>query len=221
MAEQPFLHQAEDTGIPAYAAYHKVFIGAAQMGLMPKPIAPPPGAERNTLTFRRLGPVLRRAPLTWTSPFESYAKAVEAAAGQLRQMGEFLTQQTGLPLDQRPAGVGRSQRTMALYHRGLHLRAGRQVLSDLTSELLAPPPSTSSWAPGDRGLCPAAAPGDHHRSPRPGQGLLWIHTTPYWVAPLRHLFAQSTRVQVAACDMSYEGIVEADPTKPYGAWPAA
>ena len=30
-------------------------------------------------------------------------------------------------------------------------------------------------------------------------------------------FAQSTRVQVAACDMSYEGIVEADPTKPYEA----
>ena len=37
------------------------------------------------------------------------------------------------------------------------------------------------------------------------------------MAPLRHLFAQSTRVQVAACDMSYEGIVEADPTKPYEA----
>ena len=36
-------------------------------------------------------------------------------------------------------------------------------------------------------------------------------------APLRHLFAQSTRVQMAACDMSYEGIVEADPTKPYEA----
>ena len=50
-----------------------------------------------------------------------------------------------------------------------------------------------------------------------GKQLLWIHTTPYWVAPLRHLFAQSTRVQVAACDMSYEGIVEADPTKPYEA----
>ena len=59
-------------------------------------------------------------------------------AGQLRQMGEFLTQQTGLPLDdgQLARTVARSQRTMALYHRGLRLRAGRQVLSDLTSELL-------------------------------------------------------------------------------------
>ena len=37
------------------------------------------------------------------------------------------------------------------------------------------------------------------------------------MAPLRQLFAQSTRVQIAACDMSYEGIVEADPTKPYEA----
>ena len=59
-------------------------------------------------------------------------------AGQLRQMGEFLTRQTGLPLDdgQLARTVARSQRTMALYHRGLRLRAGRQVLSDLTSELL-------------------------------------------------------------------------------------
>ena len=53
--------------------------------------------------------------------------------------------------------------------------------------------------------------------PARGKQLLWIHTTPYWVAPLRQLFAQSTRVQIAACDMSYEGIVEADPTKPYEA----
>ena len=105
---------------------------------------------------------------------------------------------------------------MALYHRGLRLRAGRQVLSDLTSELLRTAafhfllgtPETEAYA---RQLLReiTTAP------PAQGKQLLWIHTTPYWVAPLRHLFAQSTRVQVAACDMSYEGIVEADPTKPY------
>ena len=96
--------------------------------------------------------------------------------------------------------------------------SGRQVLSDLTSELLRTAafhfllgtPETEAYA---RQLLReiTTAP------PAQGKQLLWIHTTPYWVAPLRHLFAQSTRVQVAACDMSYEGIVEADPTKPYEA----
>ena len=58
MAEQPFLHQAEDTGIPnSLCSYHKVFIGAAQMGLMPKPrfiLSTSLACDANTLTFRHL-----------------------------------------------------------------------------------------------------------------------------------------------------------------------
>ena len=224
MAEQPFLHQAEDTGIPnSLCSYHKVFIGAAQMGLMPKPrfiLSTSLACDANTLTFRHLAQFYDVPHFNVDIPFESSPQAVDYVAGQLRQMGEFLTQQTGLPLDdgQLARTVARSQRTMALYHRGLRLRAGRQVLSDLTSELLRTAavhfllgtPETESYA---RQLLReiTTAP------PAQGKQLLWIHTTPYWVAPLRHLFAQSTRVQVAACDMSYEGIVEADPTKPYEA----
>lgn len=224
MAEQPFLHQAEDTGIPnSLCSYHKVFIGAAQMGLMPKPrfiLSTSLACDANTLTFRHLAQFYDVPHFNVDIPFESSPQAVDYVAGQLRQMGEFLTQQTGLPLDdgQLARTVARSQRTMALYHRGLRLRAGRQVLSDLTSELLRTAafhfllgtPETEAYA---RQLLReiTTAP------PAQGKQLLWIHTTPYWVAPLRHLFAQSTRVQVAACDMSYEGIVEADPTKPYEA----
>lgn len=45
MAEQPFLRQAEDTGIPnSLCSYHKIFIGAAQRGSCPSPgsSSPPP-----------------------------------------------------------------------------------------------------------------------------------------------------------------------------------
>ena len=142
MAEQPFLHQAEDTGIPnSLCSYHKVFIGAAQMGLMPKPrfiLSTSLACDANTLTFRHLAQFYDVPHFNVDIPFESSPQAVDYVAGQLRQMGEFLTRQTGLPLDdgQLARTVARSQRTMALYHRGLRLRAGRQVLSDLTSELL-------------------------------------------------------------------------------------
>ena len=140
MAEQPFLHQAEDTGIPnSLCSYHKVFIGAAQMGLMPKPrfiLSTSLACDANTLTFRHLAQFYDVPHFNVDIPFESSPQAVDYVAGQLRQMGEFLTRQTGLPLDdgQLARTVARSQRTMALYHRGLRLRAGRQVLSDLTHE---------------------------------------------------------------------------------------
>ena len=138
-------------------------------------------------------------------------------AGQLREMGAFLTRQTGLPVNEGELvrAVARSQRTMDLFRRGLEQRRGKQVLSDLTSELLRTAafhfllglPEVEQYA---RQLLReiTTAP------PAQGKQILWIHTTPYWVAPLRQLFAQNPRVQIAACDMSYEGIHAADPTKP-------
>lgn len=176
MAEQPFLHQAEDTGIPnSLCSYHKVFIGAAQMGLMPKPrfiLSTSLACDANTLTFRHLAQFYDVPHFNVDIPFESSPQAVDYVAGQLRQMGEFLTRQTGLPLDdgQLARTVARSQRTMALYHRGPPPPGGaagaqRPDQRAAPHRRLPLPPGH----PGDRGLRPAAAPGDHHRSPRPGQ----------------------------------------------------
>ncbi len=224
MAEQPFLRQAEDTGIPnSLCSYHKVFIGAAQKNLMPKPrfiLSTSLACDANTLTFRHLAAFYEVPHFNLDIPFESSPQAVEYVAGQLRQMAAFLTRQTGIPVDdgQLVRVVARSQRTMALFDRALHRRAGKLIRSDLTSELfrtaafhfLLGTPETEAYA---RQLARET----ETAPPAQGKQLLWIHTTPYWVDPLRQLFAQSTRVQIAACDMSYEGMVEADPTKPYEA----
>lgn len=224
MAEQPFLRQAEDTGIPnSLCSYHKIFIGAAQKNLMPKPrfiLSTSLACDANTLTFRHLAAFYEVPHFNLDIPFESSPQAVEYVAGQLRQMAAFLTRQTGIPVDdgQLVRVVARSQRTMALFDRALHRRAGKLIRSDLTSELfrtaafhfLLGTPETEAYA---RQLARET----ETAPPAQGKQLLWIHTTPYWVDPLRQLFAQSTRVQIAACDMSYEGMVEADPTKPYEA----
>ena len=90
MAEQPFLHQAEDTGIPnSLCSYHKVFIGAAQMGLMPKPrfiLSTSLACDANTLTFRHLAQFYDVPHFNVDIPFESSPQAVDYVAGQLRQM---------------------------------------------------------------------------------------------------------------------------------------
>lgn len=224
MAEQSFLHQAEDTGIPAsLCSYHKVFIGAAQMGLMPRPrfiLSTSLACDANSLTFRHLAEFYEVPHFAVDIPFESTPQAVEYVAGQLRQMGEFIAQQTGVPVDEGKLvqTVARSQRSMALFDWGLKNRAGKQILSDLTSELLRTAAfhfllGTAETEAYARQLAREI----ETAPPAQGKQLLWIHTTPYWVPPLRQLFQRSTRVQIAACDMSYEGIVEADPTKPYEA----
>ena len=52
-----------------------------------------------TLTFRHLAQFYDVPHFNVDIPFESSPQAVDYVAGQLRQMGEFLTRQTGLPLD--------------------------------------------------------------------------------------------------------------------------
>ena len=57
-AERAFLQHAENEGLPeTFCSYHKVFIGAAEKGLMPKPrfiINTTLACDANLLTFRRL-----------------------------------------------------------------------------------------------------------------------------------------------------------------------
>ncbi len=223
-AEQLYLHQAEDIGIPAsLCSYHKVFIGAAQMGLMPKPrfiLSTSLACDANQLTFRYLSEFYGVPHFSIDVPFEPSPQAVQYVADQLREMGKFIARQTGQPIDENQLAqtVARSQRTMRLFQQGLQKRAGKQILSDLTSELLR----TAAFhfllgLPEVEAYARQLAREIETAPPATGKQLVWIHTTPYWITPLRALFSRTARVQIAACDMSYEGIVDAAPAKPYEA----
>ena len=224
MAEAPFLRRAEEEGIPtSLCSYHKVFIGAAQSGLMPRPrfiLSTSLACDANALTFRYLSQLYDVPHFSLDVPYEQTEQAVDYVAGQLRRMGEWIQVQTGIPVDEAKLvqTVARSQRTMARYQQVLANRAGKQILGDLTDELLRTASlhfllgSAESEAMVDqryREGCSAP--------PAQGPQLLGLHTTPYWVPPLRALFNRNPKVQIAASDMSYEGIVEADPNKPYDA----
>lgn len=224
MAEQSFLRKAEDAGIPnTLCSYHKIFIGAAQTGLMPKPrfiVNTSLACDANTLTFRHLAEEYDVPHFAIDVPFESTPQAVDYVAGQLRQLSEFLTEQTGVPTDeaQLSASVARSQRTLRDYDQSLTRRVGKQVLSDLTSELFRTAGLHFLLGLDETEACFRQLLSDiENAPPATGKQLLWLHTTPYWVAPLRELFDHSPRVQIAACDMSYDGVTDADPSKPYEA----
>ena len=71
----PFLRQAEDTGIPnSLCSYHKIFIRAAQRGLMPKPqfiLSTSLACDASTLTFRHMAEFYGVPHFALDVPFES------------------------------------------------------------------------------------------------------------------------------------------------------
>lgn len=224
MAEQGFLRKAEETGIPtSLCSYHKVFIGAAQTQLMPRPrfiLNTSLACDANTLTFRYLADFYDVPHFNIDVPFEQTPQAVDYVEGQLREMGQFIAKQTGVVIDERKLAetVARSQRTQAIYHEYLTQRAGKQVLSNLTFELFLTGTMHFLLGSAESEACVRQMRKEAEAAPTAsGVQLLWVHTTPYWVPPLRSIFDHDPAVQIAASDMNYEGIVQADPAKPYQA----
>ena len=224
MAEQGFLHRAEDEGFsPTLCSYHKTFLGAAQTGVLPRPrfiLSTTLYCDGNMRTFPYLAEWYDVPHFVLDVPYDTDEAAVQYVAGELRRMAEFVTAQTGVPVDEARLRetVGRSARTLRDLDAAMTARRGRYLPSDLTSELMRT--AALHFLLGSQGAMDYAA--QYRREaesapPARGQQLLWIHTTPYWVPPLRALFNRTERVQIAACDMSYEGIVEMDPDKPYEA----
>ena len=224
MAEQGFLRTAEEEGIPAsLCSYHKIFIGAARTGLMPKPrfiLNTSLACDANTLTFRYLAELFDVPHFNIDVPYEQSDRAVDYVAGQLRDMGAFIARQTGVPVDENRlmAAVARSKRTLDHYNIALTRRRGKEMRSDLTTELLRT--VTLHFllgSPESEAAMIQMAAEARKAPPAKGLQLLWIHTTPYWVPPLRAIFDRKENVQIAASDMSYDSVVDFDPARPYEA----
>ena len=223
-AEKAFIDYAESEGLPeTFCSYHKVFIGAAERGLMPKPcfiISTTLACDANTLTFRRLAEHFNVPHLVLDIPYEQTEASVKDVADQLRNMRRFIEEQTGTQIseDDLRAAVTRSQKSMDNFQRFMDLSANKQILDTLTGEMytgfmfhnLLGTEETLRYSEECLRVAeqaPAAS----------GIRLLWMHTNPFWVEPLRGLTDYNPKVQVVGCDMSFEGFVHADPNDPYDA----
>ena len=214
------LDYAESEGLPeTFCSYHKAFIGAAESGLMPKPrfiLSTTLACDANTLTFRRLADHFRVPHFVLDIPYEQTEESVRDVAAQLREMKRFIEDHTGKAALR--AAVARSQRSMANFHNYMSLRADKQILDSLTGEMytgfmfhnLLGSEETERYSEECLRVAeqaPAAS----------GIRLLWMHTNPFWVEPLRKLTDFNPKVQIVGCDMSFEGFVDADSTDPYDA----
>ena len=142
-AERSFLEYAESEGLPeTFCSYHKIFIGAAERGLMPRPrfvISTTLACDANLLTFRRLAEFYQVPHLVLDIPYGQDEDAVAYVAEQLRGMRRFLEEHTGRRVDEDAlrAAVARSRRSMDGFRRYMDLRADKQILGDLTGEMFS------------------------------------------------------------------------------------
>lgn len=223
-AERAFLQHAENEGLPeTFCSYHKVFIGAAEKGLMPKPrfiVNTTLACDANLLTFRRLAEYYGVEQYVIDVPYGQDDGAVDYVAEQLRGMKAFVERQTGRKIDdfQLQKAVERSQRSMDNYDRYMTLRAEKQIMETVTDHmyeafalhnLLGSDKTEDFTIRCLREVKAAPAAG--------GKRLLWMHTIPYWVHPLREVLDNNPAVQVVGCDMCFEGLLRADPEDPYRA----
>ena len=104
------------------------------------------------------------------------------------------------------------------YNAVLSARRGRELRSDLTTELLRTVTLHFLLGSAESEAAMAQMEADAKAAP-PADGLqlLWIHTNPYWVPPLREIFTRKADVQISASDMSYEAVLDFDPARPYEA----
>lgn len=223
-AERTFLQYAENEGLPeTFCSYHKVFIGAAEKGLMPKPrfvINTTLACDANLLTFRRLAEYYNVEQFVIDVPYHQDEDAVDYVAKQLRNMKSFIEQQMGTNIDEEKVriAVERSRRSMENYSRYMTLRADKKILGSITGELytsLAMHPllgteATEEYTKKCISVAKAAPPAS-------GTRLLWVHTLPYWVSPLRELLDFNNEAQIVGCDMTFEGITDTRGDDPYRA----
>lgn len=223
-AEKAFIDYAESEGLPeTFCSYHKTFIGAAECGLMPKPrfvISTTLACDANTLTFRRLADHFDVPHLALDIPYEQTEESVHYVADQLRTMRRFIEEHSGVTIDETAlrAAVERSQQSMNNYQRFMTLSADKQILDTLTDKMYSGFMFHNLLGSNDTlrytEECLRVA---EQAPPASGIRLLWMHTNPFWVEPLRALTDYNPKVQIVGCDMSYEGFVNADPSDPYDA----
>ncbi len=223
-AERTFLDYAEGEGLPeTFCSYHKIFIGAAERGLMPKPrfvVNTTLACDANLLTFRRMAEFYQVPQFVLDIPYGQDEEAVVYVAGQLRDMRRFLEEQTGRTVDEDAlrAAVARSQRSMDNYQRYMALRADRQILGDITGEMFSAfALHTLLGTDETERYTQACLKVAEQAPPASGIRLVWMHTNPFWVRELREVTDFDPKVQVVGCDMCFEGLIQADPDDPYTA----
>lgn len=222
--EQAFLRKTEEEGFPeTMCSYHRVFLGAALSGLLPKPkctVYTNLACDGNMMTFPYLKQTYELPGFYIDVPYEKNQESVQYVAEQLRNLKKFLEDVTGRQITEETVAkaVDNSKKAAINYQKQLSLRKDHDPVTSLTNELYA------------IFMCHLMAGSevslkytqmlleDVKKAPK-GEGLhvLWMHIMPFLQEPVKDVFNYSKTMHISACDFVADGFRMMQSDDPYEA----
>ncbi|MCD7708270.1 MAG: 2-hydroxyacyl-CoA dehydratase family protein, partial [Clostridiales bacterium] len=223
-AEEAFLAHPGEEGISdTLCSYHRSFLGAAEMGVLPKPrciVYTNLICDANMLTFRRLAEEFDVPSFFIDVPYEQEERNVAYVARQLRELSKFLEEQTGRKID--PASLTErlrcSKRTLRNCRKAQAARARHFVPTDLVTPLYAGMTNNVMLGtPEEERYTKMLLDDLSTAEPARGKRIYWMHTIPFWSDAVKKEFCFSENAQIIACELAqaYDGDI--DPDHPYEA----
>ncbi len=222
--EKIFLDAAEANGVPeSYCSFHKELIGIAQKGMLPKPacvVNTTMVCDANQLTFRWLAEYYGVPHFVLDVP-QHYDERSEAyLTRQLRDMTAFLEEVTGRKLEKKKLAevMACARRTLENYRTILALKAERYESLKMTAHMIDSFAFHVLLGKKEIEEDSQVLIRDLEKLPKKRQALrvLWVHVLPYWQRSMAEIFNYNDRVEVVACDMTFDHLDnEIDPRYPY------
>ena len=222
--EQSFLRKTEEEGFPeTMCSYHRVFLGAALTGLLPKPkcmIYTNLACDGNMMTFPYLRETYGIPGFYIDVPYEKNQEAIQYVAGQLLEMKRFLEEMTGKMISEEAvqAAVSNSKKAAANYQQQLALRKTHDPSTTLTNELYAIFMCHLLSGSETAVKYTQMLLDDVKKAPRSeGLHVLWMHIMPFLQEPVKEVFNYSKDIHISACDFVADGFREMHASDPYEA----
>jgi len=209
MAEQEFLHYAESEGVAeTLCSYHKVFIGAADKGILPKPkliVYTNIVCDGNLLTFKRLSQKYDVPSFFIDVPLKQNDESVLYVAEQLRELSSFIEKHTEKEIDTDKLSIRlhRTKRTLEGYAAYQKLRADKYVPSDLVSPMYAAMTNNILLGTENEEKYIKMLLENINSAPTSkGKRIYWMHTIPFWSSAIKEHLSLNEQAQIVGCELA-------------------
>lgn len=222
--EKLFLELTAQEGMPeTMCSFHRIFLGAAESGLMPKPkftIYTNLACDGNMMTFPYLKKKFMIPGFFIDVPYEKNEESVSYVAGQLHEMTNFIQDMTGKKITDQllEEALLRSNQAAADYRRHLTYQKTHHLPGTLTGDMYGVFMSHILSGTRESKRYAELLLQDIRKTPASsGMRVMWIHLMPFMQKSVKDLFDFSDRAYITSCDLVYDGFQEVDAHKPYEA----
>ncbi|MEE1228656.1 MAG: 2-hydroxyacyl-CoA dehydratase family protein [Lachnospiraceae bacterium] len=216
--------QAQAEGISeTLCSYHRMFIGAAQMGLLPKPkciVYTNLTCDANLLTFRELANLFDVPCFGIDVPYSQTEENVDYVADQLKDLVTFLEKVTGKKISQEglQERCDRAVRSLKIYRKYQKVRADKYMPTDLVSPLYEFMTNNVLLGSEEEERYVKMALKDAEKAPASkGKKIFFMHTLPYWMKSMHQDFWFNENAQIVGIDQSQPVSLNYDISDPFRA----